>query len=238
MKIGVLSDIHGNHYALKKVLEQARRESIDELLILGDFVGYYYHPEKIFELLKNWKFQAIRGNHENILFGLIKGDLLEADVKLKYGSGHSIAMTILSESQLSFLDKLPEQINVSFEGLNLMLCHGAPFDKNLYLYPDASNELLEKCDFDGVDFILVGHSHFAFCKRNRYSTLINVGSVGQSRNQSGMAQWTIINSKTGAFEMRSTQYDVSRLIAEVEIQDPDNSYLKEVLVRNSQNDEI
>lgn len=232
MKIGIMSDIHGNHYALEKVLEQAKKEKVDELLLLGDIVGYYYHPEKVFELLKDWKFQAIRGNHEDILFGLIKGSLLETDVRLKYGSGHSLAIDKLSESQIEYLAKLPEKITVNIDGLNLMLCHGAPFDKNAYIYPDATNEVLEKCDFDGIDFVLIGHSHYAFCRKNKYSTLINVGSVGQSRNQSGLAQWTLINSKTKAFEMRSTPYEVSQLIAEVEVQDPKISYLKNVLIRN------
>jgi predicted phosphodiesterase len=83
-----------------------------------------------------------------------------------------------------------------------------------------------------VDFVLIGHSHYAFSKSNKYSTLINVGSVGQSRNQSGFAQWTLINSKTKVFEMRSTPYDATNLIAEVELQDPDNVYLKEVLNRS------
>ncbi len=45
MKIAILSDIHGNQYALKQVLDCARRDDIEKIFILGDFVGYYYSPE-------------------------------------------------------------------------------------------------------------------------------------------------------------------------------------------------
>ena len=42
LKIAILADIHGNHFALEKVIEKAKNEKIEQLLILGDFVGYYY----------------------------------------------------------------------------------------------------------------------------------------------------------------------------------------------------
>ncbi len=54
MKIGVLSDIHGNHYALKAVLEEARRCGVEYLFILGDLVGYYYYPDEVLKLLEGW----------------------------------------------------------------------------------------------------------------------------------------------------------------------------------------
>ena len=56
MKIGIISDIHGNYDALFSVLEKAKKESVDHLLILGDIVGYYYHPEKILNLLASLEF--------------------------------------------------------------------------------------------------------------------------------------------------------------------------------------
>jgi len=40
MKIGILSDVHANVYALKTVLEQLKREGIEIILHAGDLVGY------------------------------------------------------------------------------------------------------------------------------------------------------------------------------------------------------
>lgn len=232
MKIAVLSDIHGNSYALKQVLNRAADENVNELLILGDFVGYYYHPEKVLELLKPWKFSAVRGNHEDLLAGILDGSADRDIVRRKYGSGHNFAIEKLSVEQKNFLLTLPIQREVKVDGVSFLLLHGAPWDKDYYLYPDCEEQILKKCDVKGVDFVLAGHSHYAFSYRNEHSTFINAGSVGQSRNQSGLAQWTLINTKNKTFEMRSTHYDSAELLKEVEIADPENLYLKDVVMRN------
>ena len=39
MKAAVLFDIHGNHIALKKCIEEIDRRKIDKLIFLGDYVG-------------------------------------------------------------------------------------------------------------------------------------------------------------------------------------------------------
>jgi predicted phosphodiesterase len=64
MKIGVISDIHGNYDALVQVLKKAKIEGVAHLLLLGDIVGYYYHPDKILNALSEWSFDMIKGNHE------------------------------------------------------------------------------------------------------------------------------------------------------------------------------
>ena len=64
MKVGIISDIHGNHYALEEVLKVAIREGVEKLLVLGDIVGYYYHPEIVLEMLYKWSYEIIKGNHE------------------------------------------------------------------------------------------------------------------------------------------------------------------------------
>ena len=73
MRIGVLSDIHGNNFALEQVLIEARKEGLTKLLVLGDIVGYYYSPEKALDLLYDWDFLMIKGNHEEILFDIMDG---------------------------------------------------------------------------------------------------------------------------------------------------------------------
>ena len=67
MKIGVLSDIHGNHIALEAVLTEAVSLDINRLCVLGDMVGYYYHPDRVLEMLKAWPVDVIQGNHERML---------------------------------------------------------------------------------------------------------------------------------------------------------------------------
>lgn len=230
MKIAVLSDIHGNAAALSAVLNDAKRMKIDHLLILGDIVGYYYHPDQVLDMLAEWNFDIIKGNHERILEDIINEPSIGAAIKLKYGSGHEEAINKLSQKQLVFLRDLPETRSVKFDEISLLMCHGSPWSNDYYIYPDCEKEIVLKCDSDLHDFVLVGHSHYAFAIRNRHSTLINPGSVGQSRQSGGKASWCIINTSNQCFQFVLTDYNVESLLQEISLRN-DNEYLSKILKR-------
>jgi predicted phosphodiesterase len=40
MRVAVFSDIHGNIHALKTVLDDIDRQTVDRIICLGDLVGY------------------------------------------------------------------------------------------------------------------------------------------------------------------------------------------------------
>ena len=231
MKIAILSDIHGNSDALNEVLKKAKKENVAHLMILGDIVGYYYYPDKILNLLAEWSFDIIKGNHEKILKDLIADPSLGVSIRLKYGSGHQEAINRLTGQQLEFLDGLPETKTVEFNGISMLMSHGSPWSNDYYIYPDCKKAIIRKCDSKEHDFVLIGHSHYAFAIKNENSILINPGSVGQSRQVGGKASWTIIDTLNGCFQMLSTDYDVKNLIAVVEEKDADIKYLREVLKR-------
>lgn len=231
MKLAVISDIHGNHYALNEVLKDASKTGIEMLLVLGDIVGYYYHPEKVLDLLAGWRYEIIKGNHEAILQDLQTGKLVAEEVKKKYGSGHQLALKNLDEKSLQRLFSLPEQKEVIIDNTSIQLNHGAPWSINEYLYPDTGKEKLEQCDAANHDFVLIGHSHYSFSYRCAHCTLINCGSVGQSRQKGGLANWAVINTANKSFEMRATPYDTAELLNEIKLIDPEAEYLSKILVR-------
>lgn len=232
MKIGVISDIHGNYDALVAVLKKAKKEKVAHILILGDIVGYYYHPDKILELLSEWSFEMVKGNHEIIMEDLIANPLLGESIRLKYGSGHQEAINKLTMKQLEFLKDLPESKSVQYDEVSILMCHGSPWSNDYYIYPDCKKDILLKCDSKEHDFVLIGHSHYAFAIKNRNSVLINPGSVGQSRQIGGKASWGIINTVNKCFQLISTDYNVEKLVNEIEEKDPEIKYLTEILKRN------
>lgn len=232
MKIAVISDIHGNYDALVAVLKKAKQVGVEHLLVLGDIVGYYYHPEKILKALSEWSFDMIKGNHEYILEDLIAEPSLGASIRLKYGSGHKEAVDKLSLQQLDFLKDLPETKSVKFDGISFLMSHGSPWSNDYYIYPDCDWATVKKCDSIKHDFVLIGHSHYAFAFNNENSILINPGSVGQSRQIGGKASWCIVNTENRCFQMISTDYNVQNLLSEIAEKDEDILYLKKVLMRN------
>lgn len=231
MKVGIISDIHGNHYALEAVLKAAKKEGVEKLMVLGDIVGYYYHPELVLAMLSEWDYEIIKGNHEVLLQDL-KENRIDPDVlKQKYGSGHEQALKNLDNETQQWLFSLPERKSVTIDGISFQLNHGSPTSIDEYLYPDAPSEKLEKCNSIDHDFVLIGHSHYSFSYRCKDSVLINCGSVGQSRQKGGLAYWAVVNTSNRSFQMKMTPYDTSKLLSEVAFFDPKIAYLKNILER-------
>ena len=135
MKIAILSDIHGNDIALKPVLEKAQKLGVTKLFILGDFVGYYYRPDKVLQLLEDWDFEAIQGNHEGMLRSAWSDSSQIKKITQKYGQGLKFAIEKLSNEQVQFLVKLPSWKQINIDGIKFELCHGSPWDRDVYIYP-------------------------------------------------------------------------------------------------------
>lgn len=66
MQIAVLSDIHANLEAFRRVLEDidSQRPGIDEIISLGDTLGYGPEPEACVALLRKRGIASVQGNHE------------------------------------------------------------------------------------------------------------------------------------------------------------------------------
>jgi putative phosphoesterase len=233
MKLAILSDIHGNHYALQKVLLQAKIENVEKLLILGDIVGYYYKPDTVLNLLQDWDYSIIKGNHEELLEQVVCGNLDLNYLNDKYGHGHSEAISLLTKKQIDQLINLPNKLELLIDNLKILMSHGSPSDKNLYLYPDTDYKTLNSATQTDYDYVLIGHSHYQFLHRSKNTILLNPGSVGQSRSMGGQAEWAILDTENEVIKMKTTVYDTSKLLEDINFKDPNNKYLKSILIRNS-----
>jgi predicted phosphodiesterase len=231
MKVGIISDIHGNHLALREVLKAAGKERVSRLFVLGDLVGYYYHPDIVMDMLSHWDHEIIRGNHEILLQVLAQGKIDPSEVERKYGHGHEQALRKLDPATLDWLFSQPCQKSAVVDGVAFQLNHGSPWDMDEYLYPDSGNNKLEKCNSAYHDFVLVGHSHYSFSYQCSGSLLINCGSVGQSREKSSIAYWALVDTDSKKFAIKATPYDSSPLQKEVQTIDPGCSYPLKILIR-------
>lgn len=231
MRIGILADIHGNSVALEAVLAEVTSAGIDRLLILGDFVGYYYNPDKVLSQLATFKTTMIRGNHETMMEAARSDDLAAEKIRVKYGSGVTHALAKLSPEQVKQLLELPKTAKVTLDGVTFMLCHGSPWDTNEYIYPDASEEVLRRCAAEDADFILMGHTHRPFMYAHEGKVVLNAGSVGQPRDIGDLASWAIIDTANRSIVQRRTAFDTMPVVEEAGRIDPGVPYLKDVLTR-------
>lgn len=231
MKIGIIADIHANSLALEAVLDAAGKESIERLLIAGDFVGYYFHPDAIMEQLASWDMCAIRGNHENLLASAVSDPTSLEKTEGVYGSGLRIALKTLTPDQLQKLTTLPETMAIERGGCRILLCHGSPWDTDMYVYPDSSREIRRRVASVEADIVVMGHTHYPMLIEVENKILVNPGSVGQPRNRKPGASWALLDTDTQKVDFRHEMYDVDRVVEEARKRHPEIPYLADVLTR-------
>src|SRR5579885_493705 len=112
----VLSDIHANLTALEAVLEAAGQW--DDVLCLGDLVGYGPDPNEVVDRLRTLGARTVRGNHDRVAAGLADAEEFNAAARM------AIEWTRkqLRPDLLSYLRQLPPG-PVECDGL--ILVHGA-----------------------------------------------------------------------------------------------------------------
>ena len=232
MNIAVIGDIHGNYLALKKVLTEIKNEGIKHLFITGDIVGYYYHPDKVFEELAGWSYDIIQGNHDRMMGEIYHGnEKLRKWYKTKYGSGIDCALKLLSAEQCEFLSELPNKKEINIGGRNILLCHGSPWNPDEYIYPDSPEATIKQCAKGHFDAVIMGHTHYPMEKHINSTVVLNAGSVGQPRNYIPGADWAILDLDTLNVQLRHVQYDISTVVEEAEHINPELPYLAQVLFR-------
>lgn len=231
MKLALLGDIHGNHLALQAVLAAASLSGVEKLLITGDLVGYYNAPLMVLEMLQSWDRHVVRGNHEDMLNAARSDSAFLAQVDARYGSGLRTAIEQLDTQQLDELCNLPHPLELVIDGCKILLCHGAPWDNDQYVYPDAQPDLLEHCAMPEFDLVVLGHTHYPMQQKIGRTLVVNPGSVGQPRNRQPGAHWAIFDTVSQNLEFRQEQYDSSVLVQECQQRHPEIPYLSEVLTR-------
>ena len=166
MKIGLISDIHGNKKALDAVLKQLEKENIDKIICIGDLVGEASMSEEVVQKIINMgqKVVAVRGNRERyIIEGMPK---VVHDERMKISDEqlqrNECIKKELSDLSIEFISKLPKEIICEIEGNKIYIAHypmneDGNFRKHIKKANAEENEIM----FSGIDadIYLYGHTH-------------------------------------------------------------------------------
>lgn len=220
MKVAILADIHANIAALERVLDDVRREGIDRLVLLGDYVGYYYEPRAVVEALAAFECIGIQGNHDRMALEA-RDDLARLSrYREHYGSGLDAVFEQFGKAEWEWLASHRVSREIDLGGHTILLAHGSPQEPDAYLYPDAPQARFAGLagQFAG-DAIWLGHTHWPFVRPGQPS-ILNPGSVGQPRDIGGLASWAVFHVDTGSVAFRRTEFDAAPLAAHCRRRDP------------------
>ncbi|UCG07204.1 MAG: metallophosphoesterase family protein [Desulfobacterales bacterium] len=227
MRLAIVSDIHGNMDAFEQVLADITRSDVDEIISLGDNIGYGPEPDLVVKNVQACNIPSVVGNHEL------------AVVQPKYLSWfnpvarESLLKTIklLSDQSVRYISKQESHL-VSF---GCRFVHGFPPDSAL-IYMFQVSDSRKKQIFDKLNerICFIGHTHILEMisydgKKVQYNPLnqginrlsdekkyiLNVGSVGQPRDGDNRAKYVIWNSLQGTIEVKCVPYDIAATVEKI-----------------------
>lgn len=177
VRIAVISDVHGNVFALRAVLDEISRSRIDHLVNLGDLLSGGVRPAETAELLMRTPAVTVRGNHER--------QLLESP-RDQMGLSDGLAADEIDDAQRAWLASLPA---IARPAQGVLAFHGAPDDDLIYLLetvtptgvrPATEDEVTHRLgEVSDEQLLLCGHTHLQRSMRLTNGALIvNPGSVG------------------------------------------------------------
>jgi predicted phosphodiesterase len=215
MKLGIISDIHGNWPALEAVVRQAKK--VDGFLCLGDIVNYGPHPVQCVEWVQKhvWSGWIVQGNHDRAL-GLDEDPRCSEPYREMAAAMQAYTASQLNFQHKEYLASLPVSGNLLINDAKVVFFHAAPSDP-LYAYvpKDDSRQWSDETVFaHHPDFLLVGHTHTAFVRQYGETTVINPGSVGQTKDGSCGACYAIWDGYE--VELCQADYDVKSVIRDLQ----------------------
>ena len=173
MRLGVISDVHANLPALEAAIEFLRAARVDEILCLGDVVGYGPHPNEVIERLRAEKIPTALGGHDlKVAYpGLGATGSEEKEASLAWTREQ------LTEENLAFLKQLPPFIKLETPYGRLRAFHGHPEDPERRFPMEEAEDILPRLRARAV---LAGGRHVPIFKRFSGVALLDPGSVGLS----------------------------------------------------------
>lgn len=206
MKLGFVSDVHGNPIALEACLRALGRLSIDSLYFLGDAVGYFDGELEVLAMLREAGAFCQKGNHEAMLLGELPLDPTRDRI---YRLAQARAR--LAPEDLAELASWPMTRELAIEGVRILLAHGSPAPSiTEYVYPDTPLVLPEPFAYDVV---FLGHSHRPFVRRAGEVTVVNVGSTGLPRDTGDLASCAVFDTTTREARVLRIPFDRERVLA-------------------------
>jgi putative phosphoesterase len=196
MKIGVISDIHGNLPALEAVLGDLANRHVDRLYCLGDLVGYAPFANEVVDRIRTARISTIIGNYDDGT-GFDRDecgcayrepeDQRLGDLSFAWTKAH------VTPENKAFLRSLLKEIRFDADGKRVLLVHGSPRKINEYLFEDRPLSSFQRLAASSdADIVVFGHTHKPYTKLVDNVLFVNAGSVGKPKDGDWRACYAIL----------------------------------------------
>lgn len=220
MRYGILGDIHANLSALRAVLDRLQTERVDRVISVGDVVGYGAAPRECIALVRDIGAVVVKGNHDAACVG---------EIDVRYFNNYARdavrwTQSVVSENDCQWLASLPMTADLD----HCSVGHGTYHRPELFDYIQSTTDADPSLDAMVLPVCFVGHTHVPVTLmrlkddplRTAYTidpeidlsestrALINVGSVGQPRDEDPRAAYAVYDSELDRAWIKRVAYDI------------------------------
>ena len=223
--IALISDIHGNIDALNAVEDDIKNQKVDEIYCLGDVVGYGGAPGDCVRYVMEHCVSTVMGNHDEmaVIGVIIAPERVAAPLRA--------AREELTPKEKKWLKALP----IMREAHGVSLVHSSLEMPRKWNYIHNDEDARAHFRHQKTQICFVGHTHVPMVARyagsdgtycstpstdiidlnKRSLFVINVGSVGQPRDDDPRASYGVFDTEKLLFQIRRIPYDIARAQARI-----------------------
>ncbi len=224
MRIAVISDIHGNCFALDAALADLHSQGVDQMVCLGDAIQGGPQPAETIQRLRALGCPIVMGNADAWLLAE-ENDSAEPTTP-QQREVRLWTLSKLSADDLAFIRSFQPTVELALDGGQRLLCfHGSPTSYDDILLPDSPKEQWERLLGPFAPAIMTGgHTHTQQMRRVGEGLFFNPGSIGVAYNifqpeaqfhTDAWAEYAILTYQQGrvvSLDFHRVPYDVEQLI--------------------------
>lgn len=223
MRYAVISDLHANLQAWEAVYNDICNQGVDEIICLGDVVGYGAHPAEVIDSCYETVHHVLMGNHDAAVCGKMQLELFNDDPRqiLQW------TQQTLDTFSLDFLGSCPLVIG----GDQAVFTHACVNNPANFDYVYEADQCLAEWQSCSERLIFAGHTHLPQVhmvgEMGKPQTIaaqdirlsddiryfVNVGSVGQPRDGDPRATYVIYDSDDRYISFRRVRFDMTGYLA-------------------------
>jgi predicted phosphodiesterase len=216
MKFAIIADMHGNLEALQVVLEDIKQQKCTHYACLGDVVGYNANPKECLDIVRGMNIPCVKGNHDEYCStdGALEGFNPAAAEAVRWTRKQ------LTDDDKQWLGELKyTRIIINFTLVHATLDGpqrwGYVFDK-LAAAASFTYQNTSVCFFGHThvpvafirDSVVRGGTYSKFKVEQGKKYFVNVGAVGQPRDNNPKAAYVVYDVDEGTIELRRLDYDI------------------------------
>jgi predicted phosphodiesterase len=217
MKFAILADIHGNLEALQVVLADTKEQKCTHYACLGDIVGYNSNPHECLDIVRKMNIPCVKGNHD---------EYCSTDQPLDGFNPAAAEAVLWTRNQLNDEEKQwLRELKYSRMVTNFTLVHATLDGPQRWGYVFDKLAAAASFTYQNTGICFFGHTHVpvafmrdSMVRGGTYSKFkvepgkkyfVNVGAIGQPRDNNPKAAYVVYDTEDGTIELRRLDYDIS-----------------------------